>query len=361
MFATGSAGAGSNFVTIELGALNGGTNLTLKARAGTSGVFTVQAVTTSGVADPETTNNFTSTSLQVLPPPVLLLDDTAVAEGSASRPASLTAWLSRAAPANLNATFVVELETAQASDFATLSNQFQFATGQQKASLTSVIRGDAIPELDETARLVMASTNCTLARTSVLLNLINDDWPQVTMTNLTINEGNSGRSNAVLYARLSSTAPFPVEVFARTIPGTAWAEVDFVPRESWLRFEPGESLKSIAVPVVGDTVYEPTESLALALLDENSGELLTGQATLKIRNDDSPPVPLLSMSRLPDGTLRFDFDTVDAATYQLQCRTNFTNDSWRPTAGAVIGTGQPSSIDLAPPMQHQTFYRLRAQ
>jgi hypothetical protein len=361
VFSSGSAGAGTNFVTVDLGALNGATNLTLQARAASNGTFSVQAWTTSSLPDPVTTNNTAAAALVVLPPPLFLLDDTSMAEGSASRPASVTAWLSRVAPTNLNASFVVQLDSAQANDFTSLSNQFQFAAGQQKATLASLIKGDATPELDEAAHLVLTSTNLILARTSAVITLLNDDWPQVTVTNLTINEGNSGRSNAVLRATLSTTAPFPVEVFVRTIPGTASADVDFLSRESWLRFEPGENLKSLAVPVLGDTNYEPAETLALALLNQISGELLTAQATLTIRNDDSPPVPALSLTRLPDGSLRFNFDTVSAATYQLQSRTNLTNDPWQLVSGSVVGSGQPSSITLLPPGSPQKFYRLRAQ
>jgi len=47
----------------------------------------------------------------------------------------------------------VGLLSAQADDFNSLTGQFQFSAGQQKAVLSTLIKGDAVPEPDETATL----------------------------------------------------------------------------------------------------------------------------------------------------------------------------------------------------------------
>ena len=206
----------------------------------------------------------------------------------------------------------------------------------------------------------MFSSNLTLARTSAVVTILNDDWPQVTVTNVTVNEGNSGRTNAAFRVTLSAKPPFPVEVLFRTVPLTASAQSDFISREGWIHFEPNEDVKTIAVPVLGDTAYELNETAAFVLLDKANAEFLTGQAVLTIRNDDLPPVPTLAIARQPDGALRFDFDTVLGATYQLQSTTNLTV-MWQLLPATVTGSGMPAALMLSSPSEHETYYRLKVQ
>jgi hypothetical protein len=360
VFADGTPGAGTNRVTLALGALNGGTNLVLQARAVTNGNFAIWVTATNALPDLVPSNNTQQLSLTVLPPPVFFLDSAGVLEGSASRPGSLVAWLSRSAPSALNASFTIQLLTAQTADFNALTGQFQFSPGQQKAT-SSVIRGDAVPELDESALFVLSSSNLTLASTSAVITIVNDDRPQITVTNVTVNEGNSGRTNANFRVTLSAKAPFPVEVLFCTTPLTATAGSDFIPREGWLRYEANEDLKTVAVPVIGDVDYEPSETATFILLDKVNADFASAQAVLTIRNDDLPPAPWVVLSQSPDRGLSIEFDTVFGATYQLQTKTNLTTDSWKLLPNSLTGSGQPGSFPLPPPNSAQGFYRILAR
>jgi len=255
----------------------------------------------------------------------------------------------------------VGLLSAQADDFNSLTGQFQFSAGQQKAVLSTLIKGDAVPEPDETATLSFSSAYASLARTTALLTILNDDWPRVTVTNVSVLEGNSGRTNAAFRITLSTKAPFPVEILFRTIPGTASANLDFIPREGWVRFEANEDVKTVFVPVIGDLAYELAETAAFVLLDKTNAELASAQGILTIRNDDLPPAPVLTVTALSNGGLRLDFDTINGATYDLQTRTNLTLDAWKLFPTSVTGSGAPGSLILPPPASAETYYRLQAQ
>ncbi|HLP76721.1 MAG TPA: hypothetical protein VK327_07330, partial [Candidatus Paceibacterota bacterium] len=64
---------------------------------------------------------------------------------------------------------------------------------------------------------------------------------------------------------------------------------------------------------------------------------------------------------IAQGGLRLDFDTVFAATYQLQTTTNLASGTWKEAGASVIGNGEPAFLVLPEPTDPRTFYRLRAQ
>ena len=360
VFADGGPGAGSNQLALPLGAFNGSTNLTLQARALSSGTFTISVAVTNSVPDLNPANNTETLFVTVEPAPVFYLDSAGVLEGSSSLDGRLVAWLSRPAPSTMSASFTIQPITAQAADFTALSGQFLFATGEQKAT-AYVIRGDDVPEPDEIALITLTSSNLNLASTTAVVTVLNDDRPLITVTNVTIAEGNSGRTNANFHLTLSTQPLIPVEVHFQTVPLTATAGEDFISRSGWVRFETNEVVKAIAVPVIGDTLYEPSETVALSLVEIINADCATAQGLLTILNDELPPVPRIALSQSPAGSWSVVFDTTFGATYQLQTRTNLTTGSWRTLAGSVTGTGQPASFRLSAPLSAQAYFRLVAR
>lgn len=361
LFSDGYTGAGTNRATLLLGDLNGGTNVMLQAYPVTEGTFGITASVTSSVHDPVTDNNIQHSVTTVLKPPLLLLDDTSLPEDSLSAPGGFAAWLSRPAPTNVSASFVARLLTASEDDFQALSGQLHFSKGERRVMVPLVSWRGATAELDETAVMFLSVSNLSLVRTSVIVTVLNDDWPQLIVTNVAVQEGNSGGRDATFYAALSLSVPFPVEMSFSTVPTTARASLDFNSREGWLRFEPWEKVKTVTIPVLGDTDYEPDETAAFLLRADIGREILTGEALLTIRNDDLPAAPSLIIAREADGGLRFDFDTEFGATYQLQSRTNLTTDTWMSTAPAITGAGAGVSLRLAAPVDGEQYYRLNVR
>jgi hypothetical protein len=192
------------------------------------------------------------------------------------------------------------------------------------------------------------------------VTIANDDLPQVNLSNVSVDEGNTGITNALLRFTLSPAAPFPAEVQFRTVDGTATA-LDYHGRAGWVRFEPGETNKSIIIPVLGDTEFELSETAAVQFIAVQDATFGIAQAFLTIRNDDLPPAPAMDETLLPDGGLRLDFPTVSGATYRLQIRTNLTTDVWRNLPNTIPGDGRPASFLLPQATGSQSYYRLSAQ
>ena len=121
--------------------------------------------------------------------------------------------------------------------------------------------------------------------------------PTVTLSDVTQAEGNSGTTDFVFTATLSSASAGAVTVNFATSDGTATtADNDYVATSGTLSFAAGVTSQLVTVMVNGDTTNEPDENFTVSL----SG--LTGDATLAtnssgigtITNDD--PVPTLTVS-----------------------------------------------------------------
>jgi hypothetical protein len=76
-----------------------------------------------------------------------------------------------------------------------------------------------------------------------------------------------------------------------TTDGTATAGSDYTATSGNLVFAPGETSKTIGVPVVNDTAVEPDETFTLTLSSPLNAKLGTAQAIGTIENDDFAPAP----------------------------------------------------------------------
>jgi hypothetical protein len=191
--------------------------------------------------------------------------------------------------------------------------------------------------------------------------LLNDDGPEVRLANASVREGAVGTTNALVQLTLSGVAPWTVEAWVRTVPGTASAGEDYLAREAWVVFAPGETVRTLGIPVVGDTLIEAPETLGVSLVQVVGGVPGVATASVTIQNDDVPPQPTIRMMWGGAGVANLEFPTVIGATYQLQTRTNLTQGTWRSVGIPIVGSGEPGRIQLAAPLERETYYRIRAQ
>ncbi len=119
----------------------------------------------------------------------------------------------------------------------------------------------------------------------------------LTINDVTVTEGNSGTTNAVFTVSLSSAASTVVSVNYATANGTATAGTDYTALPpTTLTFNPGETSKTITVPVNGDNQVELNETFFLNLsnLQANGSNVILadnqGQGT--ITNDDSASIAI---------------------------------------------------------------------
>lgn len=112
-------------------------------------------------------------------------------------------------------------------------------------------------------------------------------WPR-------LQEGNSGISHAVFPVRLTAAAAVPITVHYRTYDYTADGGTDYQPVAGTLIFAPGETEKTVAVPVFGDTMWEYDEEFDFYAWPDTGGGYVLAWAV--IENDD--PAPKLSIRDL---------------------------------------------------------------
>lgn len=107
--------------------------------------------------------------------------------------------------------------------------------------------------------------------------------------NVTITEGNSGTSSANFTVRLSPASSQTVTVQYATAPGSATAGSDYTTTNGTLTFTPGQTSQPISVLILGDTVFESTETFNVNLSNPTNATLGDDQGVGTIIDNDSPP------------------------------------------------------------------------
>lgn len=109
------------------------------------------------------------------------------------------------------------------------------------------------------------------------------------VNDVTVTEGTGGAATPATFtiSLLGGASPTPVSVNYATAPGTATSPADFAATSGTVTFAPGQTSKTVTVPVVPDAVDEPTETFALNLSAPSTGVFLVdGQGIGTIVDDD---------------------------------------------------------------------------
>ena len=117
-------------------------------------------------------------------------------------------------------------------------------------------------------------------------------------------EGNAGTQYAAVIVSLAAPSNKTVTVNYSTANGTAKAGSDYQAASGKLTFAPGETSKSILVPVKGDRLGEPDETFVVKLQRAKNATIADGQGVVTIVDDE----PRLSIgdASVMEGQLRHD-------------------------------------------------------
>jgi hypothetical protein len=111
--------------------------------------------------------------------------------------------------------------------------------------------------------------------------------PGITVSDVAVPEGNSGTSNAVFEVRLTKSPSKTITVrYATANDSATTANNDYVATTGTLSFLPGEMVKTVSVPVVGNTASEPDKTFTLKLSESKNAPIVKGVGTGFILNDD---------------------------------------------------------------------------
>ena len=128
----------------------------------------------------------------------------------------------------------------------------------------------------------------------------NDDATGLSITNVSLVEGNAGTSVMTFNVTLSAPNKDPVTVNFATSDATATAGVDYVARSGTLTFASNVVSQPIAITINGDAIYENNETFNVTLSSPTGATIGTAAAIGTITNDDSVSVGIADASG-PEG------------------------------------------------------------
>ena len=112
--------------------------------------------------------------------------------------------------------------------------------------------------------------------------------PSITIGDVSVAEGDTGTTPAVLPVSLSGAFPAAVTVNYSEVGASATAGSDFIASAGTLSFPPGTTSRTIAVPVFGDRLNEPAETFTVNLQDPVNSTLARAQGVVTIVDNDLP-------------------------------------------------------------------------
>jgi hypothetical protein len=179
--------------------------------------------------------------------------------------------------------------TVAGNDYLSASGTLTFAPGQTTQRITVVVKGDTLNEADETFFVNLSDpVNATLVKSQGVGTIVNDDaLPKLSIKDVSVVEGDSGTTPAVFTVTLTPASGRTVTVDYATADGTAKAaDRDYLPRSGTLIFAPGDTSRTIAVSVIGDTVKEGNQTFFVNLGAAVNATISRAQGRGTIVNDD---------------------------------------------------------------------------
>ncbi|WP_168797817.1 Calx-beta domain-containing protein [Aliishimia ponticola] len=202
-----------------------------------------------------------------------------------------------------------------AFSYTTNNGTLTFAPGQTTLSILIEAESDSIDEADENivVELFDPSANAVFAGGTPVLRSTGIIWDDdgvgsnlaVFVSDPVLTEGDEGQTEAVFEIRLSQPASSAFTMTYATKDLSAIAGEDYIPMSGQVSFQPGQTLASVSVPVLGDLDAEAVESFALVVTPPASPSINTDGAVGEAMILDTDTSPLTEISVTGDFTTEF--------------------------------------------------------
>ncbi|MEH2370803.1 Calx-beta domain-containing protein [Nostoc sp.] len=227
--------------------------------------------------------------------PTISISDVSVSEGNTGTTtnANFTISLSNPSYQQVTVNYNTIDGTAQIadSDYNSDSGTIVFNPGETSKTLSiGVVIGDNQSEANETFSVNLSgATNAAIADSLGVATIIDDDNPTtVSISDVSIAEGNIGTTtNANFIVTLSAPSLQQVNVNYNTSDGTAkTSDSDYNPASGTIVFNPGETTKTLAIGVIGDSKAETNETFSVNLFGATNTTITDSLGVATIINDD---------------------------------------------------------------------------
>jgi hypothetical protein len=311
--ANGTATAGSDYVAVAATTLTFAAGETSKTVAVTVNGDTVDEMDETFLVNLTNATNATITdaqgvgTIQGADPVTISINDVTVVEGNGgTTPATFTVSLSNPSSKTITVTWQTANGTATAgSDYvAVAATVLTFAAGETSKTVSVTVNGDTIDEPDETFSVNLTSpTNATIADGQGMGTIQGGDPVTISINDVSVAEGNSGTTLATFTVSLSNASSNNVTVTWQTANGTATAGSDYVAvAATVLTFTPGQTSKTVAVTVNGDTLDEPAnETFFVNLTSPTNAVIADAQGVGTITSSADPVTIAINDVSLNEG------------------------------------------------------------
>lgn len=178
-------------------------------------------------------------------------------------------------------------------DYQSQQGQLGFPIGTESTSVTIKIAGDTTDELDETFFVNLNDpTNAVVIDSQGMGTILDDDGPNVAISDTTVTEGDSGTTTARFTVTLDSSSVQTITVDYATGDQSAAAGSDYTDTSGTLTLTAGTTERSIEVPITGDTAVEPEETFVVTLSNADNATITVSEAVGTIYNDDYPSLSI---------------------------------------------------------------------
>ena len=225
--------------------------------------------------------------------PSLQINNASVGEGqTGTRNLTFTVTLTPDTADTVTVSYATANGTALApADYTATTGSLTFAPHVVTRTLTVPVVGDTLDEDNETFSVVLSNpVNAALGVATGTGTITDDDVSQMSISDATVAEGDTGTTAASLQVTLAAAAARTVTVeYANVAGGTATAGQDFEALSGTLTFPPGTTTKTVTVNVLGDVVDESDETVLVRLSNAPGVTLVDSQGQLTIIDDEALP------------------------------------------------------------------------
>jgi hypothetical protein len=236
-------------------------------------------------------------------------------------------------------------------DYVNTSGTLTFGPTVTSQTFPITICSDSLSEAGETVNLQLTNPQggATIgAQNTAVLTITDDDpVPSISITDVSLAEGNAGPTAFSFNVNLSAASGQTVSVHYQTADGTATiADNDYVAiPDTILTFTPGQTTLPVNVTVNGDVINEANETFFVNLVTPTNATISDNQGLGTIQNDDASfvgPVTITATAGTTGPTdyptVKDAFDAINAGTHQGAVTVNVVTNTTE-TASAVLNSG----------------------
>jgi chitinase len=244
----------------------------------------------ASIADDQGTGTITNDD----PLPQIVIGDVSVSEGdSATRLANFTVTLSAPSGRDVSVDWATANGAAIAGqDYVAASGTLEFPVGTDVQVISVTVNGDNQDELNEDFVVDLSTAvNASILDDQATATITNDDSiaPALNINDASVAEGDSGTAALSLTVTLETASAQTVTVGWSAADGTADDGLDYTVASGTVTFDPGDTMKTIEIDVLGDVLHEPDETLVVTLADAVNAFIADGSGEGTITDDDTAP------------------------------------------------------------------------